>query len=220
MSLLSSYSLVSFDVDGTIIRNEVFPAAIDALGLGEKWRKFDDMFRHNRISLRQHFDGQLRLFSGLRIEDVLGEVSKLDVIANVRETVVKLQGHGLGVILLTASPDFLCAYLVERFGFNGYVASKVGSKEGHLTDDIIPMTDKRDGLRKYCNWLSLSVKKCIHIGDGLDDISVFRVVGHSIALNSRFERVRRVASKVLVTENLLDVYNYLSSNGTESHRDQ
>jgi HAD superfamily phosphoserine phosphatase-like hydrolase len=211
---LSSYSLVSFDVDGTIIRKPAFPAAVDPLGIGEKWRTYDDMFQHNRISLKEYFDGQLRLFSGLNVDDVLREVSKLDVIRNVRETVVKLQGHGLGVILLTGNPDFLCNYFVERFGFNGYVASKVGLKDRHFTKDVISLTDKRDGLRKYCNWLSLSVKKCIHIGDALNDIPVFRVVGHSIALNSKFERVRRAASKALDTDNLLDVYDYLVSIGS------
>jgi len=143
------------------------------------------------------------------LEDVLREVSKVDVIGNVRETVVKLQGHGLGVILLTDNPDFLCAYLVERMGFNGYVASKVTVKEGIITDEILSLPDKRDGLRKYCNWLSISVKKCIHVGDWLNDIPVFRVVGHSIALNSKFEKVKGAASYVLNTDNLLDVYNHL-----------
>ena len=53
------------------------------------------------------------------------------------------------------------------------------------------------------------MKKCIHVGDWLNDIPVFRVVGYSIALNSRFERVKRTASHVLNTDNLLDVYNHL-----------
>ena len=169
------------------------------------------MFVHNRITARERLDNQYRLLSGMGLEDVLREVSKVDVIGNVREAVVKLQGHGLGVILLTDNPDFLCAHLVERFGFNGYVASKVAVKDGRITSDIVSMTDKRDGLRKYCNWLSVSVKQCIHVGDWLNDISVFRIVGHSIALNSKLERVKKNASKAMETNNLLDVYNYLAS---------
>ena len=206
---LSSYSLVSFDVDGTIFRRAALTMAARNLGIGERWDAYDEMYHHNRITLKECLDNQYKLLSGQHLEDVLREVSKVDVIENVRETVVKLQGHGLGVILLTDNPDFLCAYLVERFGFNGYVASKVAVKGDIITDEILSLPDKRDGLRKYCNWLSISVKKCIHVGDWLNDIPVFRVVGYSIALNSRFERVKRTASHVLNTDNLLDVYNHL-----------
>jgi len=220
LARLSSFSLLSFDVDGTLFRKPALTTAATALGIGEKWRSYDDMYLHNRITSRERLDNQFRLLSGLSVTDVLGEVSKVDVIAGIRETVVKLQGHGLGVILLTDNPDFLCAYLVERFGFNGYVASKVSVRNGRISDDVQSMPDKRDALRKYCSWVSVSVKKCIHVGDWINDVPVFRVVGHSIALNSKSEKVRKVASKVLDTDNLLEVYHYLLSLGTEPQPNQ
>ncbi len=204
---------MSFDVDGTIFRRPALTSAANALGVGEEWHSYDDMFLHNRISPKERLDNQYRLLSGMRVTDVLSEVSKIDVIPGIRETVVKIQGHGVGVILLTDNPDFLCAYLVERFGFNGYVASKVPVTSGIIEKDVLSMPDKRDGLRKYCSWMSISVKKCIHVGDWTNDVPVFRVVGHSIALNSRSEKVRRVATKVLDTDNLLEVYHYLLSMG-------
>ncbi len=173
------------------------------------------MYLHNRITPKERLDNQYRLLSGMRATDVLSEVSKIEVISGIRETVVKLQGHGLGVILVTDNPDFLCAYLVERFGFNGYVASKVQVTSGIIEKEVLSMPDKRDGLRKYCSWMSISVKRCIHVGDGTNDVPVFRVVGHSIALNSKSEKVRKVASKVLDTDNLLEVYHYLLSMGPE-----
>src|SRR6266849_7142032 len=217
---LSSYALVSFDVDGTIFRRAALTMAARNLGIGERWDAYDEMYQHNRISLKECLDNQYKLLSGQHLEDVLREVSKVDVIENVRETVVKLQGHGLGVILLTDNPDFLCAYLVERFGFNGYVASKVSVRYGRISDDVQSMPDKRDALRKYCSWVSISVKKCIHVGDWINDVPVFRVVGHSIALNSKSEKVRKVASKVLDTDNLLEVYHHLLSLGAESQPNQ
>ena len=220
MTPLSSFSLLSFDVDGTLFRKPSLTTAAEALGFGEKWRSYDDMYLHNRIMSRERLDNQFRLLSGLSVAEVLGGVSKVDVMAGIRETVVKLQGHGLGVILLTDNPDFLCAYLVERFGFNGYVASKVSVRNGRISDDVQSMPDKRDALRKYCSWVSISVKKCIHVGDSMNDVPVFRVVGHSIALNSKSERVRKVASKALDTDNLLEVYHYLLSLGTEPRLNQ
>ena len=163
------------------------------------------------MSAKEHLDNQYKLLSGKELDEVIREVSKVGVIDDVRETVTKLQGHGLGVILLTDNPDFLCTYLVERFGFNGYVASKVAVKEGRIGEEVQSLPDKRDGLRKYCSWLSISVKKCIHVGDWTNDVPVFRIVGHSIALNSKSDKAKRTASIAMDTNSLLDVYHYLLS---------
>ncbi len=208
---LSSYSLISFDVDGTIFRRAALTFAARALGIGEKWDAYDDMFHHKRITLKECLDSQYKLLSGMRLEDILREVSKVEVIGNVRETVEKLQGHGLGVALLTDNPDFLCAYLVERFGFNGYVASKVPVKDIIISGEIQSLPDKREGLKRYCSWLSIPLRRCVHVGDWVNDIPVFRKVGYSVALNSRMDRVKRSASHALNTDDLLDVYKHLLS---------
>ena len=96
MTPLSSFSLLSFDVDGTLFRKPALTTAAEPLGFGEKWRSYDDMYLHNRITSRERLDNQFRLLSGLSVADVLGEVSKVDVIEGIRETVVKLQGTRTG----------------------------------------------------------------------------------------------------------------------------
>jgi len=154
---------------------------------------------------------EYKLFQGMKLADILQEVSKVEVIKNVRETVEKLQGHRIRVVLLTDNPDFLCAYLVERFGFEGYVASKVSIEDGIVTGEIEPLPDKRLGLRKYCAWLSIPLSRCAHVGDWINDIPVFRTVRYSVALNAKVERVKASASHHMETDDLLDVYRHFQS---------
>lgn len=208
---LSDYALVSFDVDGTIFRRAALTAAAPALGIGEKWNHYDEMEAHRRITKKECLDSQFKLLAGKGLDEVLREVSKVEVMRNIRETVEKLQGLLLGVVLLTDNPDFLCTYLVERFGFNGFVASKVLVKNGVITEEIQSLSDKLEGLKKYCKWLSIPLEKCVHIGDWDNDLPVFRSVGYSIALNPSNEKVRAAASYTLQTDNLLDVYSHLTS---------
>src|SRR5437879_13865772 len=122
--------MVSFDVDGTIFRKAALTQAVLSLGIGEKWDSLDEMYHHRRITKREVLVSQYKLLQGMKLADILREVSKVEVVKNVRETVEKLQGHRIRVVLLTDNPDFVCAYLIERFGFEGYVGSKVGSKNG------------------------------------------------------------------------------------------
>ena len=210
---LSSFSMVSFDVDGTIFRKPALQQAARALGIGEKWDSLDELYDRKRITLRERLMSHYRLLAGMKLADILGEVSKVEVIRNVRETVEKLQGHRIPVILLTDLPDFLCGYLVERFGFEGYVASKVSVKGPIVTGDVEPLPDKRLGLRKYCSWLSIPLSRCVHVGDGLNDLPVFRIVRYSIALNSPYGKVKASASHRMTTDDLLDVYQHLQSLG-------
>ncbi len=205
------FVLVSFDVDKTLFRQAALTSAARSLGIARRWDALDEMRSRNRITLRQCLGSQYKLLSGMKLVDVLAEVSKVETMKNIRESVEKLQGHRLQVILLTDNPDFLCQYLVEQFGFGGYVASKVAVKDGVITDQIEPLPDKRVGIRKYCAWMSVPIHKCVHVGDGPNDVPVFRVVGYSVALNSNLEKVRGTASFRMETDDLLDVYRHIES---------
>jgi len=202
---------VSFDVDKTLFREPALTRATRGLGIGKKWDAIDELYEKKRITLRQALLQQFQLLVGMKLEDVLAEVSKVPMMRNIREAVDKLLGLGLSVILCTDNPDFLCQYLVEQFGFRGFVSSKVAVKNGVIIDDIEPLPDKRLGIRKYCAWMSIPLSKTVHVGDGLNDVPVFRVVGYSIALNTNLEKVRRAASYQMETDDLLDVYKHIQS---------
>jgi HAD superfamily phosphoserine phosphatase-like hydrolase len=203
--------MASFDLDKTLYRKPALTTAARGLGIGSKWDNIDKMYEKGRITLGQGLLSQYKLLVGMKVENILAEVSKVETMRNIGETVQKLLGLGLQVIVTTDNPDFLCQYMVERYGFNGYVASKVPVKDGVVTDGIEPLPDKRLGIRKYCAWMSIPLSKVFHVGDGLNDVPVFRVVGHSIALNTELDKVKKTASYVMKTDNLLDVYHHIHS---------
>lgn len=203
--------MVSFDVDKTLFRKPALTTAARALGIGEKWDALDELESKKRITIGQCLMSQYKLLVGMSLRDILREISKVEMIGNIRETVEKLLGLGLQVILTTDNPDFLCQYLIERFRFNGFVSSKVAIKNEVVTDEIEPLPDKRLGIRKYCAWMSIPLSKVVHVGDGPNDVPVFRVVGYSIAINTGIDKVRRAASYRIETDDLLDVYKHIHS---------
>ena len=203
------FVMASFDLDKTLYHKQALTNAVRALGIGKKWDSIEEMYEKGRITLRQGLVSQYKLLIGMRVDDILGEVSKLETMRNIRETVEKFLGLGLQVIVTTDNPDFLCQYLVNRYGFNGFVSSKVAVKNGIVTDDIEPLPDKRLGIRKYCAWMSVPLSKVFHVGDGLNDVPVFRVVGYSIALNTDLDKVRKAASYEMKTDDLLDIYKQI-----------
>lgn len=205
------FVMASFDVDKTLFRQPALTNAARSLGVGARWDALHEMERKKRITIGQCLLSQYKLLVGMKVEDILREISKIEMMKNIRETVEKLHGLELQVILTTDNPDFLCQYLIQRFNFNGYVSSKVAVKNGVIADEIEPLPDKRLGIRKYCAWMSVPLSKVVHVGDGLNDVPVFRTVGYSIALNTTFDKVRKTASHMMETDNLLDVYQHIYS---------
>ena len=203
--------MASFDLDKTLFRQPALTTAARSLGISQKWDSLDEMYHRGRITLRQCLLFQYKLLVGMELSEILAQVSKLETMKNIRETVEKFLGLGIQVIVTTDNPDFLCKYMVERYGFNGFVSSKVSIKDGIVTDDIEPLPDKRMGIRKYCAWMSVSLSRVVHVGDGLNDVPVFRVVGYSIALNTGLDKVRKMASHSMKTDDLLDVYRQVYS---------
>jgi len=170
---IPKFVTISFDVDKTLFRQPALTQAARGLGIGKKWDAIDQMYHRKRITLRQALLQQFQLLVGMKLLDILAEVSRVPMMRNIREAVDKLLGLGLSVILCTDNPDFLCQYLVEQFGFRGFVSSKVAVKNGLIIDDIEPLPDKRLGIRKYCAWMSIPLSKTVHVGDGLNDVPVF-----------------------------------------------
>lgn len=205
----STVSMVSFDVDGTLFRRAALHQAAGALGIREEWDAIDERFDLGRITLRERLESHYRLLQGIRLDHILREVFKVEVIKNVREAVEKLREHGIRVVLLTDLPDFLCVDLAERFGFDGHIASKVGIRTGIVAGNIEPLADKSLGLQAYCSERSIPLSECIHVGDGVNDVPVFQIVRYSIALNAQNEQVEASASHRMQTGDLLDVYRHL-----------
>src|SRR3989442_2427097 len=107
---------VSFDVDKTLFREPALTQAARGLGIGKKWDSIDEMYERKRITLRQGLLQQFQLLVGMKLADVLAEVSKVPMMRNIREAVDKLFGLGLSVILFTHNPDLLCQNLVRTIG--------------------------------------------------------------------------------------------------------
>src|SRR5947209_19418257 len=123
--------MISFDVDGTIFRQPCLRQTAHLLGFGNKWDQYDAMYKKGRISLRDRLVSHYKLLNGISLADVIEEVSKVQVMNNLRETVLNLPGHQIKVIVLTYLPDCVFLYLIYMFGFDVYVAARSSLTCGH-----------------------------------------------------------------------------------------
>lgn len=70
-------------------------------------------------------------------------------------------------------------------------------KEGSIYYDIANIeSSKGNAIKEFCKALNIDLKDTIAIGDDHNDISMFKVVGHSVAMRNANDKIKQYADEV------------------------
>ncbi len=203
--------LVSFDLDGTIIRGHILDYAKIPEALHRKIAEHDELFFQGKIGHEEALQIEFALFAGMKIDEITPDPEKLPLIEDLDTTIQQLNRRGVRTVILTDNPSFVAEPL-RKHGFHGIIATEIEISNGALTDRVKVLTNKLAGLREYCGQHSIELSSCAHVGDWTNDVVVFKGVGLSVALNASEESVSKAATYVVNSNSLLDVYRVLEPN--------
>ena len=93
------------------------------------------------------------------------------------------------------------------------VINNSGVKPDRIFFDINDKdVSKGNSIKWLCDYLDVSLKNCIAFGDGINDISMFEVVGKSVAVGNGNEEVKRIADVVVESCHEDGMYKYIEKN--------
>jgi len=72
-------------------------------------------------------------------------------------------------------------------------------------------TSKGNGIKKLCQYLNIELADTIGIGDDYNDFSMFKVVGHSVAMGNASDNVKKIVNEVIKSNNEDGVADYLET---------
>ena len=203
--------LVSFDVDGTILRGRILYYLRVPKSLHDEIVLQDALFDQGKLGYEQEIQIQYDLLSGMNVDEITPDPEDLPLISDLQATVEKLKRSGVRVVILTDNPTF-AALPFRSYGFQDIIGSEIAVENGVLTGRMKVLTNKLTGLQEYCERQGIELGSCAHVGDWVNDIVVFRAVGLSVAFNPSNEEVSRAATCTVRSNSLLDVYNVLKAN--------
>jgi phosphoserine phosphatase len=205
----NSYRLISFDLDGTLVRKPTLQVLARNLGFERRLLYFDSLLEKKQITKWECLRRQFALFRGYRASDLLTMMRSVPQIRGIRRTVRRLKSLGLIVVILSDNPTVLSSYFM-RFGFDRVLGSTAIVRRGVLTGRAKIAAKKLPALRRFCRVRNIKLSECVHVGDWNNDIPVFKAVGLSIAINPKNRSVSRNASLTIRTKNLLALYSRIS----------
>ena len=206
------YRLVLFDVDSTLIEQEV----IDLLGArasrGEEVSKITAQAMAGELNFDEALKARVALLKGLPesvFQDVLGDISFTPGAESLIEELRRSEYH-IGVV----SGGFLNVLdsLLKDFNLNFVRANSLEVVDGYLTGQtigtVINRTGKAQALKDFAEMSAVQLSECVAVGDGSNDLEMIQLAGLGVSYRGK-EILNQTADVVIEEPGLDQLLKYL-----------
>ncbi|MHA2379705.1 MAG: HAD family hydrolase [Candidatus Thorarchaeota archaeon] len=205
--------LVVFDVDGTLTNHSsIWWRLHEHFGTEEKGRLYYDQYFAGEINYNQWADLDASLWKGQSVEEVRRLVKATELVPGASETITRLKEAGIKVAILSGGLDILAEDVARRVGVEYALTNRLLHSNGILTGEVeskVGWGEKVQEIRQICNHFNVSLKETAFVGDGRNDLSVFDMVGLSIAFRPEDEEVAAAAMVTIREDNLGAILNHI-----------
>lgn len=193
-----------FDIDGTLIRWQLYHAITDYLGrtgvlskeamqevkdarMRWKSRETPDSFHQYERKLVKLYESSITSISTSALDEAVTEVAnkyKSQVYVYTRNLAHELKNKGYFLIAISGSHDEVVRHVTENYGFDYAVGSKYERVGDSFSGNMfIASADKESVLREIIKKNNLTLKDSYAVGDTANDASILAMVDNPIAFN-------------------------------------
>lgn len=205
--------LVVFDVDGTLTQHSsIWWRLHEHFGTEELGKVYYDQYFAGQISYQEWADLDAGLWTGKSLTEVLAVVKDTKLVSGAAETVASLKSRGYEVAILSGGLDIMANYVAQEVGIDYVLTNRLLHVNGILTGDVdvlVGWGEKIQEIKQVIDHFGISLKETAFVGDGKNDLSVFSVVGLSIAFNPEHPEVAEGADVVFREDDLRQILNVL-----------
>ena len=200
--------LVVFDVDSTLIEQEVIELLADHAGKRAEVEVVTARAMAGELDFAGSLKARVQTLKGLPesvIQDTLANLSLTPGAVEVIEYI-----HNLGGKAGAVSGGFieLLTPLAKELGLDFYRANALevvdGILTGNVTGPIIDKPAKAEALSEWAKQLNLKLSQTIAVGDGANDLDMMEIAGLAVGFNAK-PRVRAKADVLIARNDLRDL---------------
>ncbi|MBP9761933.1 HAD family phosphatase [Candidatus Saccharibacteria bacterium] len=210
-----SRPFAAFDIDGTLIRWQLYHAVVHKLGKAGQlapqdfeainnarmvWknRRTNEGFHDYEELLVTYFQQSLpgidTTVYDATIQEVFDEF-KDQIFTYSRDLVAELKGKGYLLFAISGSPQEVIELLAVHHGFDDCVGGRFERLDGHFTGNAsTPIFDKKAALDSLVQKHGATYDDSYAVGDSASDAAMLEVVAHPIAF-SPDQNLFRIAQK-------------------------
>lgn len=181
--------LVAFDMDSTLINQEVIDQLALLHGVGDQVSAITARAMRGELDFQQSFRARAALLKGLP-ESALQTVAESVQLSEGAERLIRvLKRFGYKVALLSGGFQYVGDHLQARLGLDYVHANTLELRDGVMTGEvrgeIVDAARKAELLRAIAGQEDIDLEQTIAIGDGANDLPMLSVAGLGIAYHAK-----------------------------------
>lgn len=205
--------LFVFDMDSTLVDGEGIDELARACGVFTEVAAITESAMRGEIDFNESFRRRLSLLRGLKLSDIDDAYDRMPLMPGAIDLFFQLKKMGHRIVILSGGFDLLAErYIRDLGGVDALSVNTLELVEGICTGEVIaPVIDARgkaDGLVAAAKALRIPLSHTVAIGDGANDIEMFRKAGFGIAFCAK-EKLRPYAKACIDEKNLMRVLDLI-----------
>ena len=204
--------LVLFDLDSTLIEEETIDELAKLAGVEEEVKNITKEAMNGKIDFEESLKRRVALLKGLPTGEVKELISRLKLTKGAKETIKELKNRGyvVGVISggFTIATDKVKRDLDLDYAYSNELIIKEGKLTGEVNGRVMGPTSKGDILEEIAKKEKIDLKDSFVVGDGANDISMFKRAGFKIAFCAK-DVLKRNADISIDKRDLREILRYV-----------
>ena len=181
--------LVAFDMDSTLIRQEVIDEMAVAAGVGEQVADITRRAMRGEMDFKESFRQRVALLKGM-LEAAMGQIAQaVELTDGAHKLVQSLKNLGYTTAIISGGLEFVAQHLKKKLAIDYVFANQIeieaGVATGQVRGEIIDAVRKADLLKELCTLQGIDLQQTIAIGDGANDLPMLSVAGMGVAFHAK-----------------------------------
>lgn len=181
--------LVCFDMDSTLIEQEVIDELALEAGVGEQVAHITEQAMQGELDFKQSFAARVALLKGLDASVLEKIADRLTVTEGAERLISTLKALGYRTAILSGGFQYFAETLQKKLGIDEVHANTLDIHEGVVTGRVVGQVvdgaRKAELLRELAQQQGISLQQVIAVGDGANDLPMLSIAGLGIAFRAK-----------------------------------
>lgn len=200
--------LVVFDVDSTLIEDEVIELLADVAGKREEVAAVTERAMRGELDFSESLRERVKTLENLPVTVFDDVYRRITPTQGVQELIDAIHAKGGKAAAVSGGFTPILEQLAKKLNLDFYRANDLEIRDQKLTGKvegkIIDKTAKADALKEWAKELNLPLEKTMAVGDGANDLEMMAIAKIGVAFNAK-PIVKEQADVVIEKHDLREV---------------